>query len=163
MQRQQVGQMTGIVLALLSVVGVAAWASADTPIVILDGSLTMQSAIPWNQFKGAGDEREHPNGVGGITQVVVTINGNDQTVDCTNVRCVVDVTYAATHIKVISGNNGKGLRISPFSAFQNGRTGDVLMHKNQNAKISHVTVTKAGTAAVDSNATSGTKVVIHYQ
>lgn len=163
MQRQQTGFVTGIVLALLLGAGVAGWASGDTPIVILDGSLTMQSAIPWNKFKGSGDERQHPNGSGGITQVVVTINGKDQTVDCTNQRCVVDVTYASTHIKVISGNNGKGLRISPFSAFQNGSTSDVLVHKNQSAKISHVTVTRAATTAVDSDASSGTKVVIHYQ
>jgi hypothetical protein len=164
MQRQQIGLVTGIVLALLSGVGVIGWAqSGDTPIVIQDGSLTMQSKIPWNQFQGGGDERQHPNGGGSITSVVVTLNGVDQpAVPCTNQVCVVEVYYASTNIKVASGANGKGLRVSPFSAFQNGGS-DVLVHKNQNSKISHVTVTKAGVKAFDKATTSGTKIVIHYQ
>ncbi len=163
MQRQQIGFVTWIVLALLSVAGAIAWAQADTPIIIKDGSLTMQSKVPWDQFQGTGDERPHPNANGTITQVVVTLNGSEQTVDCTNQRCVVDVTYASTHVVVASGNHGKGLRVRPFSAFQKGATSDVLEHKNRNAKISHVTVTKAGAKAFDSAASHDTQVVIHYQ
>ena len=163
MQRQQIGLVTGIVLALLSGVGVIGWASGDTPIVIQDGSLTMQSTIPWNQFQGGGDERQHPNSGGSITSVVVTLNGVDQpAVPCTNQVCVVEAYYASTNIKVAGGNNGKGLSVSPFSAFQNGPSG-VLVHKNQNSKISHVTVTRAGAKAFDRATTSGTKIVIHYQ
>jgi hypothetical protein len=143
--------------------GVVGWAQGDTPIVVKDGSLTMQSKVPWDRFQGSGDEKQHPNSGGAITQVVVTIKGSDQTVDCTNQRCAVDVKYASTHIKISSGANGKGLRVSPFSAFRNGDTSDILVHKNQNAKISHVTVTKGNATAFDSAASRDTQVVIHYQ
>jgi hypothetical protein len=163
MQRQRIGFATGIVLALLSAAGVIGWASGDTPIVILDGSLKMQSKVPWNQYQGTGDQKQHPNSSGAITSVVVTINKVDHTVDCTNQRCIVDVTYTSTDIQVAGGSNGKGLSVSPFSAFQNGSTSDVLVHKNQNGKISHVTVKKGGVNAFDSAATRGTQVVIHYQ
>ena len=164
MQRQQIGLMTWIVLALLLVVGVIGRASGDTPIVIQDGSLTMQSKIPWNQYQGGGDQKQHPNGGGSITSVVVTLQGTDQPpVDCTTQRCIVDVSYASTDIKIAGGNNGKGMSVSPFSAFQNGSTSDVLVHKNQNAKISHVTVMKGGVKAFDSAASGSTKIVIHYE
>ena len=165
MQRKQMGLIAGAVVALLSAAGVAGWAAGDTPIVILDGSLTIQSAVPWNQFKGSGDKRTHPNGGGSITKVVVTLSGKDQTVDCSNGPCAVDVTYAGTDIQVTSGgSNGKGLTFSPFSAFQNGSSANELAHKNRNAHITHVTVSKAGAKVVDAaGAGPGTKVTISYQ
>jgi len=164
MQRQRIGRIAGIILALLVVAGVIGWAqSGDTPIVILDGSLTIESATPWNQFRGSGDERSHPNSGKSVTKVVITVNGSDQTVTFNNQQCVVDVMYASTDIKVSTGNNGKGLRVSPFSAFQNADTPNRLAHKNQSAKISHVTVTRAGVKAFDADAAGGTKVVISYQ
>jgi len=164
MQRQQIGLMTGTVLALL-VAGVAGWAeSVDTPIVIQDGSLTMQSKIPWNKYLGSGDQKQHPNGSGAITSVVVTIKGVDQpAVDCTNRVCTVDVTYASTDIKITGGGHGQGLTVSPFSAFNNGSTSDVIEHKNRNARISHVRVTNGGGKPFDWDVTTNTKVVIHYK
>lgn len=163
MQKLQSGRVVGIVLALLSVGGLSVWAAGDTPIVILDGSLTMQSAVSWNQFQGTGDQRKHPNGAGSVTSVVVTVNGKDQTVTFNHQQCTVDVTYASTDINVATDKNGKGLSVSPFSAFQNGSTSGVLVHKNQNAKISHVRVMKAGAKAFDADTSGGTQVVIHYQ
>jgi hypothetical protein len=160
MQRRQIGRLAGITLALM----ICSWAqSGDTPIVILDGSLTMESAVPWNQFTGTGDLRSHPHAGKAVTKVTITMPGTNQTVTFNNEQCTVDVTYASTDIKVTTGNNGRGLRITPFSAFQNGDTPNRLAHKNQNAKISHVTVTKAGVTAFDSAASGGTKIVISYQ
>ena len=165
MQRQRIGRAAGIVLALLAAAGVLGWAqSGDTPIVIMDGSLTMESAVPWNQFQGSGDQRSHPHSGKPVTKVVVTVAGKTQTVTFNNQQCTVDVTYAGTDIKVSTGSNGKGLSVSPFSAFQNGDTPNRMAHKNQSQKISHVTVMKAGVKAFDSNASGGgTKVAISYQ
>jgi hypothetical protein len=162
MRQQQKGLVAAIVLTLL-VAGVTGWASGDTPIVILDGSLSIQSAVPWNQFTGTGDQRYHPNTSGSITRVVVTVNGKNQTIACNNQSCAVDVTYAGTDIIVASGADGKGLMVMPFSAFDNGSTPDVLVHKNQKAKISHVSVSMSGVKLIDIATTSGTKVTISYQ
>jgi hypothetical protein len=165
MQTKQKGFVAGIVLALLVAAGVSVWASGDTPIVILDGSLTMQSAVPWKEFTGGGDQRSHPNAQGSITNVVVTIGGKNQTIACNGQRCAVDLTYAGTDIQVASGPDGKGLTVSPFSAFDKGATDDVLVHRNQKAKITHVTVSMSGVKLIDQAAPSGggTKVVISYQ
>jgi hypothetical protein len=163
MQRHWIGRATLIVLGLLSMAGVLSWAQGgDTPIVILDGSLTMQSAVPWNQYAGSGDTRTHPHSNKSVTKVTVTVNGATQTIAFSNQQCIVNVTYASQDIRVATGANGKGLSVSPFSAFNN-RTSTILAHKNQNAKISHVTVTKAGARAFDANASGGTKITISYE
>lgn len=135
----------------------------DTPIVILDGSLTIESAVPWNQFTGNGDQRAHPDTNGQVTSVVATVDGTDHTVTFNNEQCTVDVAYAGTDIKVATGPNGRGLSFSPFSAFERGAAAGVMVHRDQNALISHVTVAKTGAPAFDSAAAGGTRVVIHYQ
>jgi hypothetical protein len=166
MQRQPIGRIAGIILALLiaSLAAVALWAQGnDTPIVILDGSLTMESAVPWSQFKGTGDLRTHPVTTKSVTQVLVSIAGTDQTVKFDNEQCVVDVTYAGTDIKVSTGPNGKGLRITPFGAFRQGDSPNRLAHKDQSAKISHVTISRAGVVVFDAPASGGTKVTISYK
>ena len=54
MERRRIGRGIGIGLALLAVAGILSWAQGgDTPIVILDGSLTMQSAVPGSNTLGA--------------------------------------------------------------------------------------------------------------
>jgi len=164
---KRISRLTGVIVTLLAVAMAAAitgWAFyADTPIVILDGSLTVESAVPWSRFTGTGDLRSHPDGAKTVTQVVITMPGTNQTVTFSNQQCTVSVTYAGSDIKFSTGNNGKGLSVTPFSAFQNGRNANQLAHKNQSAKISHVTVTKAGVKAFDANASGGTKIVISYQ
>jgi hypothetical protein len=163
MQKQRIG-MVMVVLALLSAAGVIAWAQGgDTPIVILDGSLSMQSAVPWSQFTGTGDQRFHPNKDGSIAKVVVTVNGKNQSIACNQQSCTVDILYAGTDILLASGVDGKGLMVSPFSAFDNGATPDMLVHKNQKAKISHVTVSMSGVKLIDLATTGGTKVTISYR
>jgi len=163
MQRKHIGIVTGIALALLSA-GVIGRASGDTPIVILDGSLTIQSAVPWNQFKADGEKKVHPKTDGSITKVVVTVGGKTRTIACNNQACAVNVTYAGTNIEVASGPHSKGLTVSPISAFEDGDTPDVIRHKNRDAHISRVTVSKSGKKLVDSAAAgAGTKVTISYE
>lgn len=163
MRRRHMGLLTGMVLALLLAGAIGLAQGGDTPIVILDGSLTMQSAVPWNKFTGSGDRRSHPKNDGAITKVVVTINGKNQSVACNGQACTVEILYAGTNIEFASGGDGKGLTVSPFSAFDEGKTPDVLVHKNQNAKISHVTVSMLGVKLLDAAASGGTKIVISYQ
>lgn len=166
MHRRQIVRVAGTVLALLMAPVAAVvngWASDDTPIVILDGSLTMESAVPWSQFTGTGDVRSHPHAAKSVTGVTITMLGKNRTVTFSGERCTVDITYARTDIKITTGNTGKGLQVRPFSAFMAGASPNRLAHKNQNAKISHVTVTKQGVTVFDSDASGGTKVVIDYQ
>ena len=167
MQRQQTGRIAGIILALLipplAVVYSGRAQSGDTPIVILDGSLTMESAVPWGQFTGAGDLRSHPHTTKSVTKVVVTTGGTDRTVTFQNEQCTVDITYASANIRFTTGPNGRGLRFTPFSAFQDGGAPNRLAHKDQSGKITHVLVTRAGVTALDAATSNGTKIVISYQ
>jgi hypothetical protein len=163
MERKRIALMAGVVLALLSLAGVSGWASGDTPIVILDGSLTIQSAVPWKEFTGSGDLRSHPNTAGSITNVVLTIAGKNQTIACNGQRCSIAVTYAGGNIVVESGADGKGLSVSPMSVFGQGADDNTLAHKNQKAKITHVSVSMSGVKLIDQAAAGGTKVVISYQ
>jgi len=165
MQRQQIGRIAGIVLALLmaAVASIRAQ-SGDTPIIILDGSLTIESpAISFDQFTGAGAVRNHPQTSKSVTSVEIAMPGKTQAFPLKNQECIVDITYAGEHIKFITGRNGSGLSFSPFTDFTGGHGSAPLAHKNQNSKISHVTVTRAGTKVFDSDASRGTKVTIHYQ
>ena len=165
MQRQQIGRIAGTVLALLMAAVASIWAqSGDTPIIILDGSLTMTaSRVGWDRFTGKGDVRTHPQTGKSVTGVEIAMPGKNQTVSFKNQACIVDITYAGEHIKFTTGLNGSGLSFSPFTSFVNGHGSAPLSHKNPNAKISHVTVIKAGTQAFDSAASGGTKITIHYQ
>lgn len=165
MQRQQTGRKAWMVLALLAAAGFLTWAQGgDTPIVIMDGSLTINSAVEWDRYTGAGDVRTHPHTTKSVTKVVVTMPGKNQTVNFNGEQCIVDVMYAGTDIKVATGRNGKGLTFSPFSAFlTNATSRKLIAHKNQTSHISHVTVTKAGAKAFESDASGGTTVTISYQ
>lgn len=136
----------------------------DTPIVVADGSLTLESAVPWAEFHGSGNRRSHPHTGKFMTQVVVIIAGNSQTVALSGKSCTVAVKYASTDITISTGDNGKGLVVATdFGSFQPGATPNQLTHKQGNAKISRVTVTSDHQAAFDSAASGGTRLVISYQ
>ncbi len=106
----------------------------------------------------------HPKADGAITKVAVTINKKEQTIVCNKMQCAVNVTYAGTNIEVSGGADGKGLTVSPLSAFQEGATPDVIMHRNRNAHITHVTVSMSGVKLIDVPASgAGTKVVISFE
>ena len=167
MRRQQKLRLAGTVAALLTAafaLSVFAWAQGgDTPIVISDGSLNIQSAVPWNQYTGTGDIKSHPHTTKSVTQVAFTVGGKDQTIAFASESCRVDITYAGAHIVFNTGTGGKGFMMQPFSAFHRGSTDNFLAHNNANAKISHVTNVKGNQQVFDSDAAGGTKITIHYQ
>ena len=167
MRRQQRLRLAGTVAALLTAafaLCVLGWAQGgDTPIVILDGSLNIQSAVPWSQLTGTGDIKSHPHSTKSVTSIDFTVGGTNQTIAFAGESCKVDITYAAAHIVFNTGADGKGLMIMPFSAFHQGRNANFLAHSNANAKISHVTIIKGNQQVFDSDASGGTKITIHYQ
>src|ERR1039457_6374936 len=167
MRRQRILRVAGTVAALLTAafaLSVLGWAFAgDTPIVIADGSLNIQSAVPWSQYAGTGDIKSHPHTTKSVSSIAFTVGGKSQTIAFAGESCNVDITYAGGHIVFNTGTNGKGFMMRPFSAFHRGSTDNFLAHNNANAKISHVTIVKGNQQVFDSDAVSGTKITIHYQ
>jgi hypothetical protein len=166
MRRQQILRLAGTVAALLAAafaLTVLGWAAGDTPIVISDGSLNIESAVPWSQFTGTGDIKSHPHTSKSVTSIAFTVGGKNQTIAFAGESCNVDITYDSAHIVFNTGTDGKGLIMRPFSAFHQGRNANFLAHNNANAKISHVTIIKGNQQVFDSDALSGTKITIHYQ
>jgi hypothetical protein len=143
------------------------WAQrGDTPIIVADGSLTIESrGVQWaNYSNSGGNTKVHPHGGKSVTQVVIAMPGNNRTVTFAGQKCTVAVRYASTDITVTTANNGTGLQvITDFGAFHPGATANHLAHNNTTAKISHVTVTQGNQTVFDSNASGGTTVTIHYQ
>ena len=146
------------------------WAQGnnDTPIIIADGSLTIESrGVPWANFgNSGGNTKIHPHTGKSVPQVVIDMPGNrNRTVTFSpGQKCTVAVRYASTDITVTTGNNGQGLQvITDYSSFHAGATANHLAHNNPNAKISHVTVTRGNQIAFNSGASGGTTITIHYQ
>jgi hypothetical protein len=143
------------------------WAQrSDTPIIIADGSLTIESrGVPWANWGGAGSNtRSHPNAGKAVSQVEIAMPGNNQTVTFSGQKCTVAVRYVSTDITVATGNNGQGVQVTTdFGSFHAGATSNHLAHNNANAKISRVTVTRGNQTVFDASASGGTTVTIHYQ
>jgi hypothetical protein len=139
--------------------------SNDTPITIADGSLTIESAVPWASYSGSGSNMKvHPHTGKSAAKVVIGRPGNNQTVTFSGEKCTVAVRYASTDITVTTGDDGKGLKVTTdFSSFRDGATPNLLAHNDASSKISHVTVTQGKRTAFDSGASGGTTVTIHYQ
>ena len=167
MRRQRILRLAGTVAALLTAafaLSVLGWAFAgDTPIVIADGSLNIQSAVPWSQYTGTGDIKSHPHTTKSVSSIAFTVGGKSQTIKFAGESCNVDITYSGGHIVFGTGTDGKGLIMQPFSAFHPGSNANMLAHNNATAKISHVTIMKGNGQAFDSDASGGTKITIHYQ
>jgi hypothetical protein len=162
-------RLTGIVLALLpAILGGTAYLLAqpgDTPIVIGDGSLTMQSAVPWSRFSGTGHAHGHPDATKAVTSVDITMPALSHTVSFSGEKAEVDVTYAGTfNITVATGSNGKKLMVNTdFGSFHQGADANHLVQNNGTGVITHVTVLRNGAVAFDSAASGHTNIVIHYQ
>jgi hypothetical protein len=153
-----------IALAALTTDGYAWQPPVDTPIIIVDGSLTMESAVPWSQFSTNGNRKIHPHSSKAVTSVEITMPGNSRTIAFSGERCSVLVRYGSTDITVETANGGKGLRVATdFSAFTQGGDDKHMAHKDAHSKISRVTVTKGNQTVFDAAASGGTKVVVHYQ
>jgi hypothetical protein len=165
--RQQRSLTVVFVALLVAAIGGCfhAWAYIDSPIIIADGSLTMESrGVPWANWSNSGSNTKvHPDSGKSVSSVDIVMPGNNRTVTCSGRTCTVTVRYASTDITVTTGNSGQGLRVTTdFTAFHNGATPNHLAHNNTTSKISHVTVT-GGNPPFDATASGGTTVTIHYQ
>jgi hypothetical protein len=161
-------RLTGIVVALLALLASVAFVSAqsgDTPIVIGDGSLTMQSAVPWARFTGKGNTRTHPQSAKSVTSVDISMPALGHTVTFTGDQVEVDIMYAGSFpIKVTSGPGGRNAVVNTdFASFHPGSDGTQLIHNNSTGMITHVAVLRNGTSVFDSAGTGHTKIVIHYE
>ena len=159
--------LTVVFVALLLAAIMWAQGANDTPIIIADGSLTIESrGVPWANWGGSGNTKAHPHTGKSIPHVVIDMPGNrNRTVTFSpGQKCTVAVRYASTDITVTTGDNGQGLRImTDFGSFHAGATTSHLAHNNANAKISRVTVTRGNQIAFDSAASGGTTVTIGYR
>src|ERR1039457_6566652 len=137
----------------------------DTPIIISDGSLTIDATVPWAGFQDAdATTKSHPHIAKSVTKVVVTAGGNTQTFDFSSQKCTVAVRYAATDIVVSTNNSGKALQVkTDFGSFRAGARSNLLAHTNPNAKISNVTVTRGAETLVTATPSGGTRISISYQ
>ncbi len=136
----------------------------ETPIIITDGSLTMESAVPWTDFTGSDSEHTltHPHGDKSVRQVSVTISGQNQIVPVDGQKCHVAVQYGPTAVTVTTGPDGKGLDVSTdFASFQRDQP-NLMAHKDKGHKISHVTVSSGDKKRVDQSAAGGTRIEIAY-
>jgi hypothetical protein len=160
-------------LSSLTVVFVALLAAAimwaqdiDTPIIIADGSLTMESrGVPWANWSSSGSTTKvHPGTGKSVTSVVIAMPGNNQTLTFSGQQCTVAVRYATTDITASTGNNGQRLQVTTdYSSFHNGATTRHLAHNNATSKISRVTVTRGNQTVFNATASGGTTVTIHYR
>jgi hypothetical protein len=139
--------------------------SNDTPITISDGSLTIESAVPWTGYTGSGSNTKvHPHTWKSVTEVVIGTPGKNQTVAFSSEKCTVVVRYSSTDITVTTEDDGKGLKvITNFSSFHDGATPNHLAHNDGSSKISHVTVTHGNPMAFDICAPGSTTVTIHFE
>ena len=139
--------------------------SSDTPIIIADGSLTIESAVPWASYGGSGSNTKvHPDTGKSAAKVAIVMPGNNRTVTFSGQKCTVAVRYASTDITVTTADNGTGLQvITDFGSFHSGATANHLAHNNTTLKISHVTVTQGNQIVFNRNASGGTTITIHYQ
>ncbi len=154
-------------LTLLSLlVAGLAWAqSSDTPIIISDGSLTMESVgVPWANFTGSGGTRRHPHTAKTVTSVELTVNGQSRTISFAGEQCRVTVQYGGTTINLATGTNGKALQVATnFGSFHAGATANHLAHNDEHSKIGAITVRKGNQMVFTATGNGGTRIVIHYQ
>jgi hypothetical protein len=143
----------------------------DTPIIITDGSLTMESrGVPWSSYSGVRvNTLAHPHDGKSITLVEIAMPGKNRTVSFSEGKCTVAVRYASTDIVVTSriltsSNIPVGLQVATDfpSFYSRGNDGYYLAHLDTTSKISHVTVTRGDQIVFESGASGGTTVTIHY-
>lgn len=137
----------------------------DTPIIISDGSLTIDATIPWTNFRDVdATTKSHPQGAKSVSKVIVTAGGATQTFTFSGQKCTVAIRYAATDVVVSTDNSGKGLRIkTDYGSFRPGASANLLTHANPNAKISSVTVTRGTQTLFTATPSGGTRISISYQ
>ena len=154
--------LTLAVAALLA--AVVAWAQADTPIIITDGSLNLRSETPWAQYSSGNRTRRHPHGNKAVTSVDLVVNGNRQTFSFSNQKCTVTIVYGTPSVSVSSGNNGRGMQVdTDFAQFRPGANANLMAHVDASKKISTITVMKGSQTVFNGTGNGGTSITIHYQ
>lgn len=156
--------IAALALLLTAIFGVRGWAQDDVPVIITDGSMTIDSAVPWANYNSPdASTKVHPDAVRTVTRVAITMRGHNQTIPFANQKCAVTVSYASQNFDFTTGGNGKGLRVSgPLNSLQQA-TPNQLAHRTTNQKISRVVVKQGNQTVFDNTAAGGTRVVISYR
>jgi hypothetical protein len=163
---------TRLLFALFTVTLLSLWIAAltwaqgsDTPIIISDGSLTMESVgVPWSSYTGSGGTRRHPHTTKRVTSVELTVNGKSQTIAFAGERCRVTAQYGGTAINLATGGDGRALQVATnFGSFHSGATANHLAHADDHNKIGAITVRKGNQTVFTGTGNGGTRIVIHYQ
>ena len=152
-------------LVLLGIAGLS-WAQSDTPIIITDGSLTMESRnVPWSRYSGTGDTRRHPETRKSVTGVDLTVNGNTQTIPFSGQQCNVTARYGNTTVTISTDAAGHNLQVATdFAAsFHAGATPDLMAHNNASGQLGAITVMKNGAPAFRGTGSGHSQIVIHYR
>ncbi len=140
--------------------------SGDTPIIISDGSLKMNSAVPWAQFAQQSSRRRvHPAGGKRIASVELVVEGNISTsVQFNNQQCEVTFRYASANFVLFTNPTGRNLRIdADWGDLQPGATPNDLQHADQSSKISRVVIKRGGSTVLDQSPSGGTRITLHYE
>jgi hypothetical protein len=155
-----------LTLTLLLIAGLTWAQGSDTPIIIADGSLTMESTgVPWSSYTTAGNTKRHPNAGKTVRSVDLTVNGNTQTIAFTGQQCTVTAVYGNTTITVSTDGTGKALSVTTDFAgsFHAGASGNQLAHNNANGQMGAITVKKGTQSAFSGTGNGHSRIVIHYQ
>lgn len=139
--------------------------SGDTPIIITDGSLKMNSAVRWADFIAeTARRRRHPNNGKRVTRVDMQMSGGSTSVLFTGQECEVRVTYDGMDVEVTTNPSGRNLKMeTDWDRFRPGATENDLEHTNASSQISRVVVRRNGTVVADVSPSGGTRVTIHYE
>jgi hypothetical protein len=138
---------------------------SDTPIIISDGSLTIDATVPWETFRDAdASTKAHPHAAKSVTKVVVTAGGRTQTFDYSGQKCTVAIRYDRTDLVVSTDDHGKALQVkTDYRSFRRGASSNLMAHVNPNAKISSVTVRRGAQTLFAATPSGGTRISISYQ
>jgi hypothetical protein len=139
--------------------------SGDTPVIVRDGSLKMQSAVKWEDFVAETNRRRrHPNTSRRVSRVDIQLQGGSTSILFTGQQCEVRVTYAGMDVVITSNPSGRNLKMeTDWNAFKPGATENDLEHTNADSHISRVLVRRNGTTVADASPNGGTVVTVHYE
>jgi hypothetical protein len=139
--------------------------SGDTPIIITDGSLKMNSAARWADYVAeTARRRRHPNNGKRVSRVDMQLPGGSTSVLFTGQQCEVRVTYDGMEVVVTTNPSGRNLKMeTDWNAFKPGATDNDLEHTNASSHISRIVVRRNGNVVAEASPNGGTRVTIHYE
>jgi hypothetical protein len=165
MKKSRIAALAAVLgLSLLAGVRFTLRAQGDSPIIISNGSLHIESAVPWSQFTGQGNTKAQPDANRSVPSIDLTLGSDARTLSIAGQSCQVQVQYGSTTLTVATGANGKGLSVTTdFSSFRARSDGVHLDHVNGNQTISSIAIAKAGTNIFQGSPTGAVRIVVHYQ